>query len=198
MSRRSASSRAAWAPTWSTRSPGWSSAASCASGGSWRARCASDADARPIRKGKLRAPTEFGYVFQFAEITENTRRGARGLLLPAPTTLGNPTEDTLLAATADELARLALAPRDVALDGAFSPGPTASSLPDAHRVFIAGRQSTGSGQSDRGLAKSRGGWEGRISHLKRRYGTRRSRLKGEDGARTTVGWTVLAYNLDTL
>ena len=62
-----------------------------------------DPDARPIRKGKLRAPTEFGYVFQFAEITENTRRGARGLLLPAPTTLGNPSEDTLLAATADEL-----------------------------------------------------------------------------------------------
>ena len=59
-----------------------------------------DPDARPIRKGKLRAPTEFGYVFQFAEITENTRRGARGLLLPAPTTLGNPKEDTLLAATA--------------------------------------------------------------------------------------------------
>jgi transposase, IS5 family len=157
-----------------------------------------DADARPIRKGKLRAPTEFGYVFQFAEITENTRRGARGLLLPAPTTLGNPTEDTLLAATADELARLALAPRDVALDGAFNPGPTASSLPDAHRVFIAGRQSTGSRHSDRRLAKYRVGCEGRISHLKRRYGTRRSRLKGERGARTTVGWSVLTYNLDTL
>ena len=33
---------------------------------------------------------------------------ARGLLLPAPTTLGNPSEDTLLAATADELKRLGL------------------------------------------------------------------------------------------
>ena len=43
-----------------------------------------DPDARPIRKGKLRAPTEFGYVFQLAEITENTRRGARGLIAPRP------------------------------------------------------------------------------------------------------------------
>lgn len=42
-----------------------------------------DADARPIRKGKLRAPTEFGYVFQLAEVCENTRRGARGLIVPA-------------------------------------------------------------------------------------------------------------------
>ncbi len=37
----------------------------------------SDPDARPIRKGKLRQPTEFGSVFQICEITENTRRGAR-------------------------------------------------------------------------------------------------------------------------
>jgi IS5 family transposase len=35
-----------------------------------------DPDARPIRKGKLGKPTEFGYVNQLAEVTENTRRGA--------------------------------------------------------------------------------------------------------------------------
>jgi transposase, IS5 family len=157
-----------------------------------------DPDARPIRKGKLRAPTEFGYVFQLAEITENTRRGARGLLLPAATQLGNPGEDALLPTTAGELKRLAITPRDVALDGGFNPGPTATAMPDAERVFIAGRQSTGSARSDRRLAKYRVGCEGRISHVKRRYGVRRSRLKGQDGAKTTVGWSVLTYNLDTL
>ena len=46
-----------------------------------------DPDARPIRKGKLGQPTQFGYVTQLAEVTENTRRGARGLILPASTTL---------------------------------------------------------------------------------------------------------------
>jgi hypothetical protein len=42
-----------------------------------------DPDARPIGKGKLGKRYEFGYVFELAEVTENTRRGARGLILPA-------------------------------------------------------------------------------------------------------------------
>jgi len=39
---------------------------------------------------------------------------------------------------------------------------------------------------------------GRISHLKRRYGLKRSRLKGHHGTRTWTAWAILAYNLDTL
>lgn len=42
------------------------------------------------------------------------------------------------------------------------------------------------------------GPDGRISHLKRRYGLRRSRLRGHEGARAWVAWAILAYNLDTL
>ena len=34
-------------------------------------------DARPIRKGKLGKPTEFGYVAQICEVTENTHKRAR-------------------------------------------------------------------------------------------------------------------------
>jgi hypothetical protein len=48
----------------------------------------SDPDAPPIRKGKLGKPNEFGYVIQLAELTQNTRRGARGLILPAVTPRG--------------------------------------------------------------------------------------------------------------
>ncbi|HEY2200292.1 MAG TPA: transposase, partial [Solirubrobacteraceae bacterium] len=58
-----------------------------------------DPDARPIRKGKLGKPNEFGYASQLAEVTENTKRGARGLILPASTQLGNPSENTLLPGT---------------------------------------------------------------------------------------------------
>ena len=36
-----------------------------------------DPDARPIRKGKLGKPNEFGFVSQLAEVTEHTKRGAR-------------------------------------------------------------------------------------------------------------------------
>jgi IS5 family transposase len=41
-----------------------------------------DPDARPVRRGKLAKPGEFGYVVQLTEVTTNPRRGARGLLLP--------------------------------------------------------------------------------------------------------------------
>lgn len=104
-----------------------------------------DPDARPIRKGKLRAPTEFGYVFQITEITPNTRRGARGLILPAATQIGNPAENTLLHTTAGELRRLGLRPRELALDGGFVPGPTNSTLPDIPTIHNRPRASALSG-----------------------------------------------------
>jgi transposase, IS5 family len=157
-----------------------------------------DPDARPIRKGKLRAPNEFGYVVQLAEVCENTRRGARGLIVPAASQIGSPNEPDLLPATAAELDRLNLRPRELALDGGFFPDGVARELPGPQRVLIAGRRSAGSRRTNRRLAKFRVGIEGRISHLKRRYGLRRSRLKGHPGARTWTAWAILAYNLDTL
>jgi transposase, IS5 family len=159
-----------------------------------------DPDARPIRKGKLGNPNQFGYVAQLAEVTANTRRGARGYLLPAATAPGNPGENRLLEQTAAELTRLNLDPREVALDGGFVPGPTDQTLARLAptRTFIAGRAEPGSRRTHRRLARYRTGCEGRISHLKRSYGLRRSRLKGDQGQRIWTGWAVLAYNLDTL
>jgi transposase, IS5 family len=160
----------------------------------------SDPDARPIRKGKLGKPNEFGYVTQLAEVTENTKRGARGLILPASTAPGNPSENTLLPDTVAELERLGISPREIALDGAFMPGPTNQALehlaPD--RVFIAGRQEPDSKRTQRRLRRYRTGEEGRISHLKRRYGMGRSRLKGHEGQQIWSEWGILAYNADTL
>ena len=160
----------------------------------------SDPDARPIRKGKLGKTTEFGYVTQICEVTENTRRGARGLILPSASTPGNPGENTLLPTTVAELTRLQISPREIALDGGFQSGPTSESLAalEPERVFITGRQQPGSKRTQRRLQRYRTGAEGRISHLKRGYGLRRSRLKGEQGQRTWTGWGILAYNLDTL
>jgi transposase, IS5 family len=105
----------------------------------------SDPDARPIRKGKLGKPNEFGYVVQLAEVTANTRRGARGYVLPLATAPGNPGENRLLEQTAAELDRLGLAPREVALDGGFVPGPTQQTLSALAptRTFIAGRAEPG-------------------------------------------------------
>jgi IS5 family transposase len=159
-----------------------------------------DPDARPIRKGKLGKPNEFGYVLQICEVTQNTQRGARGLILPASTRPGNPPESRLLAETASELRRLGLHPREVALDGGFEKGPTAEALHELspERVFIAGRQQPGSRRTQRRLGRYRTGAEGRISHLKRSYGLRRSRLRGEAGMKSWSAWSILAYDLDTL
>jgi IS5 family transposase len=159
-----------------------------------------DPDARPIRKGKLGKPTEFGYVTQLAEVTENTKRGARGLILPASTAPGNPTENTLLPDTVAELKRLQISPRELALDGGFMPGPTNEALEDLtpERVFISGRQEPGSRRTNRRLQRYRTGKEGRISHLKRRYGMGRSRLKGTEGQQIWTEWGILAYDADTL
>lgn len=156
-----------------------------------------DPDARPIRKGKLGKPCEFGYVFQLAELTPNTRRGARGLILPAASEVGSPNESELLPATVAELTRLRVRPREVALDGGF-PVEAANSAFEGSAVFIAGRQQPVSRRPRKRLAGYRVGCEARISHLKRSYGMRRSRLRGHRGARTWVGWAILAYNLDTL
>jgi IS5 family transposase len=159
-----------------------------------------DPDARPIRKGKLGTPNQFGYVAQLAEVTANTGRGARGFLLPAASAPGNPGENRLLPQTVAELDRLGLRPREVALDGGFVPGPTAQTLARLAptRTFISGRAEPGSRRTRRRLARYRTGCEGRISHLKRGYGLRRSRLRGDQGQRIWTGWAVLAYNLDTL
>ena len=160
----------------------------------------SDPDARPIRKGKLGKPTEFGYVTQLAELTENTRPGARGLILPPQSRPGNPAENTLLPDTVAELERLGLSPREVAVDGGFHTGSTieAFSTLEPERLFISGRQQPGSRRTQRRLQRYRTGCEGRISHLKRGYGLGRSRLKGDQGQQIWTGWSILAYNLDTL
>ena len=158
----------------------------------------SDPDARPIRKGKLRHPTEFGTVMQVAELCENTRRGARGLIVPLATAIGSPNEHQLLAQTGRAPERSRPPPARDRARRRLRARPRRRAPSATDRVFIAGRHSAGSKKTNRRLAKFRVGAEGRISHLKRRYGLRRSRLKGHHGARTWAAWAILAYNLDTL
>jgi len=159
-----------------------------------------DPDARPIRKGKIGKPTEFGYVSQLAEVTEHTKPGARGLILPASHQIGNPSENALSPGTVAELTRLRIAPREAAVDGGFQRTPTNAALAElgANTVFIAGHQEPASRPTKRRLARYRTGAEGRVSHLKRRYGLDRSRLKGDQGERIWTEWGILAYNADTL
>jgi IS5 family transposase len=157
-----------------------------------------DPDARPIRKGKLSQPNQFGYVDQLCEITANTRPGARGFILPPSSQIGNSAEETLLPATAAEMTKLGVKLREVMVDGGFKQAPTNSALEDlAHEVHIAGRQQKGSRRTRRRRHRYRVGVEGRVSHLKRGYGLRRSRLKGDQGHQIWDGWAAFTYNADT-
>ncbi len=159
-----------------------------------------DPDARPIRKGKFGKPTEFGYVAQICEVTENTRKGARGFILPAGHAPGNPAENRLLPQTAHELEHAGIKLKEIVCDGGFQPGPTKDAFPDLteKQIQISGRHEPGSRRTRKRRARYRTGIEGRISHLKRGYGLRRTRLKGDDGMKTWTGWAILAYDLDTL
>ena len=157
-----------------------------------------DPDARPIRKGKLGKPTEFGYVDQLCEITANTKKGARGFILPPQSQIGNPAEDTLVPDTAHELRNLGIKLKEIMVDGAFTTTATNNALEDlADTVHIAGRQEPGSRRTRRRRRRYRTGMEGRVSHLKRGYGLRRSRLKGDEGHQIWDGWATLTYNADT-
>jgi hypothetical protein len=131
-----------------------------------------DPDARPIRWGKLGKRNEFGAVIQICELTEHTRRGARGLIVPASTRLRNSARVTLLPDTLSGL--------------------------EPDRTFISGRQQSGGRRTQRRVQRYRTGGAGRISHLKRGDGPGRSRLKGHDGRQIWTGWSIRAYNADIL
>jgi transposase, IS5 family len=157
-----------------------------------------DPDARPIRKGKLGKPNEFGYVDQICEITPNTKRGARGFILPPVSQIGNPAENTLLPDTAEQLRALEITLREVMVDGGFTTKETNTALEGlADEIYIAGRQETGSQRTRRRRKRYRTGAEGRVSHLKRGYGLRRSRLKGDEGHQIWDNWATFTYNADT-
>ena len=161
----------------------------------------SDPDARPIRKGKLGKPNEFGYVTQLAEVTENTRRGARGLILPAATAPGNPGENTLLPDTVSELKRLGLSPREVTARRRVPDRGDHRDPQRSHtqaRVHLRPPTTRLQTKPSDAYSATAPASEGRISHLKRSYGLDRSRLKGDEGQQIWTGWAILAYNLDTL
>lgn len=159
-----------------------------------------DPEARPVRKGKIAQPTQFGYVTQIAELTAATKRGARGLILPPKTKAGSVHENTLLPDTVAELEALGLRPKEAVFDAGFGPDATRRALSGlGTEVFVVGaRTNRGSRRTRRRLARYRVGSEGRIAHLKREYGAKRSRLRGEEGAQIWEGWSALAYDIDTV
>jgi IS5 family transposase len=157
-----------------------------------------DPDARPIRRGRLGHPTEFGYK---AQVVDNDD----GIVLDHSVERGNPADAPQLApAIARITRRAARPPRAVAADRGYGEARVDTALHDLGVRTVAiprkgqpgpARHDTEHRRSFRDLVKWRTGCEGRIAHLKRRSGWNRTMLDGLTGARTWCGHGVFAHNL---
>jgi IS5 family transposase len=157
-----------------------------------------DPDARPIVKGRLGKPIEFGYK---AQITDN----ADGIVLDHTVEQGNPADAPQLTPAIERITRrTGRPPRAVTADRGYgeasvetdlhNTGVTTVAIPRKGRPGTA-RQTHERQPGFRRLVKWRTGCEGRISHLKHRYDLHRTRLDGLDRARIWCGYGVLAHNL---
>src|SRR5262245_26868781 len=137
---------------------------------------------------------------QFAELSANTRRGARGPAAAAQRGRRQHARGLLAKGDGCQVMALDLRPPEAVFDRGFTAKATLTTMAGlGSLVFIAGSsQNGGSRRTRKRLASHRVGCEGRIAHLKREYDGARSRLKGEEGARIWASWTGLAYNCDTV
>lgn len=157
-----------------------------------------DTDARPIRRGKIHAPTEFGYKVMLQETEEKVITGYEVLD-------GNPNDDTLLVDAVDKhIKTFGRPPRAVAGDRGFGSaenerilkekGVKQCSLPRKGKISKS-RKEYQSRSGFKRLQRWRAGGEATISVLKRKYGLRRSLLRWANGTKTWVGFGILTYNL---
>lgn len=157
-----------------------------------------DADARPIVKGRLGKPIEFGYK---AQIVDNLD----GIVLDHTVEEGNPPDAPQLVPAIERISqRTGQPPRAVAADRGYGEASVDTDLHDAGVKTVAiprkgrpgsVRQAHERQPGFRRLVKWRTGCEGRISHLKHRYDWDRTRLDGLTGARIWCGYGILAHNL---
>lgn len=157
-----------------------------------------DPDARPIAKGRLGKPVEFGYK---AQVVDN----ADGIILDHDVQPGNPPDAPRLAPAMDRVKkRTGKTPRTVTADRGYGEQDVEDALTQAGISHIViprkgrpgkARQAQERQRRFRQIVKWRTGCEGRISHLKRNYGWNRTMIDTLEGARTWTGHGTLAHNL---
>jgi IS5 family transposase len=157
-----------------------------------------DPDARPIVKGRLGKPVEFGYK---AQVLDNPD----GIVLDHELLVGNPADAPLLVPAVQRVTqRAGRVPGAATADRSYGEAAVDNALAELGVQQVAiprkgtpttARQAHEHTRGFRRLVKWRTGSEGRISHLKHRYGWDRTRMDGIDGARIWCGHGVLAHNL---
>jgi len=161
----------------------------------------SDPDARPIRKGKPGHPTQFGYTLLVVE-------DERGFIADHQLQRGNPPDaPQLVPAIQRVIATTGRPPGTVVGNRGFGTAANDQAV-EALGVKRVGLQRNGTpGKARLAVERTRrfrrlGNWrvgiEARISHLKRGFGLRRTRLRRLPGARTWVGLGIFVYNLQRM
>jgi IS5 family transposase len=157
-----------------------------------------DPDARPIRRGKLDRPTEFGYKVRLTESAEH-------MITEYRVVQGNPPDSALLVdGVIEHCRRVGRVPTRAATDrGFWSPeneraltglGVKQVSMPRRGKQSVKRREHERQSWFKR-LQRWRAGEEATISVLKRRYGLDRTLYRGADGCRRWVGEAIWGYNL---
>src|SRR6266702_2728519 len=167
-------------------------------GGATRRVSLHELDARPIARGRLGKPVEFGYK---AQVTDNDD----GIIAGYAVEQGNPADGPQLAPAVQRVIKLTgKKPATVTADRSYGEQAIEDDLHGlgVRHVVIPRkgkpgktRQAAERRPAFRRAVKWRTGSEGRISTLKRGYGWDRTRLDGTEGARTWAGHGVLAHNL---
>jgi IS5 family transposase len=166
--------------------------------GSTRVVSLHDADARPIVKGRLGKPVEFGYKAQLVDNED-------GVVLDHNVEKGNPPDAEQLAPAIKRITkRTGKTPRTVAADRSYGEdgvedelrelGVRYPVLPRKNRPSAARRQ-VEARRAFRRHIRWRTGCEGRVNCVKRDFGLARTRLDGLAGARTWCGHGIFAHNL---
>lgn len=155
-------------------------------------------DARPIRKGRLGKPVEFGYK---AQVVDNVD----GIILDHSVHIGNPSDTALLRPAIERVTnQFGTAPALVTADRGYWDTSIEADLTNVGVTTVViprtGKPSRARAELEHAdpfvaAVKWRTGSEGRISHLKRDCGWRRTRLRGHSGARTWCAHGVFAHNL---
>jgi IS5 family transposase len=165
--------------------------------GSTRLVSLHEPDARPIRKGRLGKPVEFGYK---AQVVDNPD----GIIVDHSVHIGNPSDTDLIRPAVERIVTRFGAPVTVTADRGYWNATIEADL-TAVGVTIVVIPRTGKPSQARAaiehtnafvdMVKWRTGCEGRISHLKRDWAWRRTRLRGHAGVRISCGHGVFGHNL---
>ena len=153
---------------------------------------------RPIAKGRLGKPVEFGYKVQVVDNDD-------GIVLDHDMQVGNPADAPQLAPAIQRVKdRAGRAPGTVTADRGYGEAAVEDDLatmgvrtvviPRKGKPGLA-RQQLERRRAFRRTVKWRTGCEGRISTLKRGYGWDRTRLDSLEGAKTWTGQGIFTHNL---